>query len=285
MRYVTFLLLGVLFNAQAQIERSKIVDEGGSGPYPAFAVSESTLPNFVIYRPQNMTLSTQKNGALPVLMFANGGCSDTSLEYERILTDIASQAYIVIALGAMIDSFDERPHNKAPNAMMIEGLDWIATQTQAKDSEYFQAADLSRVAFAGHSCGGAQILALANDARIDTFVLFNSGIGDMTMASASKASLNDVQKPIVYLVGGETDVATPNAELDYQRISHVPVALCNLPSGGHSGTFNQPYGGTFSDLAIAWLDWQLKDKVANAPVFLDKNSGRFTDWQIKAKHF
>lgn len=285
MRYLTFLLLAVCFNTHAQIERSKIIDEGGSGPFPAFAVRESTLPNFVIYRPQNITQTTQKNGALPVIMFANGGCSDTSLEYERILTDIASHAYIVIALGAMIDSFNERAHNKAPNAMMIEGLDWITAQSQAKDSEYFQAADLNRVAFAGHSCGGAQILALANEPRVDTFVLFNSGIGDMTMAGASKASLNDVQKPIVYLVGGESDVATPNAELDYQRISHVPVALCNLPNGGHSGTFNQPYGGTFSDLAIAWLDWHLKDKTSNAPVFLDKNSTLFADWQLKAKHF
>lgn len=285
MRYLTFLLLAVFFTCNAQVERSKIVDEGGSGHYPAFAVTDSTLRDFVIYRPQNLHESVNKNGQLPVVIFANGGCSDTSFEYERILTELASHAYIVIALGEMLDSYDERPQEKAPNAMIIEGLDWISSQSQSKDSEYFQMADLSNVAFAGHSCGGAQILAVANDPRVDTFMMFNSGMGDMTMAGASKASLQNVHVPIIYIVGGQTDIAAANAELDYQRISHVPVAFGNLPNGGHSGTFNQTYGGTFGKLALTWLDWRLKNKMANAAIFLDKDSENFADWQLKAKNF
>ena len=285
MRYLTFVLLAVFFTCNAQVERSKIVDEGGSGPYPAFAVTESTLRNFVIYRPQNLHESVKKSGQLPVIIFANGGCSDTSLEYERILTELASHAYIVIALGEMLDSFDDRPQNTAPNSMIIEGLDWISAQAQSKNSEYFQMADLRNVAFAGHSCGGAQILAVANDPRVDTFMMFNSGMGEMTMADASKASLQNVHVPIIYIVGGQTDIAAANAELDYQYISHVPVALANLPNGGHSGTFNQAYGGTFGKLALVWLDWRLKNKVANAAIFLDKDSASFTDWQLKAKNF
>jgi hypothetical protein len=80
--------------------------------------------------------------------------------------------------------------------------------------------------------------------------MFNSGIGDMTMAGAGKASLKALHAPIIYIIGGRSDIAYANAELDYERINHIPVVVTNQDSG-HMGTFGEEFGGAFSKIALA----------------------------------
>lgn len=263
---------------------TKLLDNGGSGLYPAIATSEASLPEFVVYRPDNLK-KARAGGNLPVLIFANGGCNDTSFPYERALSEIASHGYIVIALGAMQRSLDDRPLKKTTNSMMIQAIDWISVQNNKPSSAYLDNVSTDDIAIGGQSCGGAQVLAVASDPRIKTYLMFNSGIGDMSMAQATKASLTQLHKPILYLVGGPSDVATANAELDYQRINHVPVAFANHLTAGHSGTYEEPYGGSFARMAVTWLDWQLKNKPANAKVFLRNQLDMFPGWTMKAKHF
>ena len=269
----------------AKIERVETIDDGGTGAYKAIAVTESTLKDYVIYRPKNIALAAEKEGPLAVMVFANGGCNDTSFPFKRMLSEIASKGYLVIALGSMQNSLDDRPLKKAPNEMMPQAVDWLASQQMNKESEYFQTVDINKIAFAGQSCGGAQLLAVAADPRIKTYMMFNSGMGDMSMAAASRSSLPTLHTPIIYLVGGESDIATSNAELDYDRINHVPIAFANMLDGGHSGTYESPYGGSFTRMALKWLDWQLKQKNKNSQVFLENNLEEFDGWTMKAKHF
>lgn len=239
----------------------------------------------MVYRPKNIQAALKTVGKLPVVIFANGGCNDTSLPYERMLSEIASNGYLVIALGSMQQTLDDRPLNKAPNAMMTAAVDILTKAVADQQSRYYQAIDLDNIAFSGQSCGGAQMLALAASPSIKTYLMFNSGMGDMTMADASRESLKALHGPIVYLVGGESDVATPNALLDYERINHTPVAFANHLTAGHSGTFEQPHGGSFARMALKWLDWQLKQKNDNAKIFLNNHLEHFPEWTMKAKHF
>ncbi len=269
----------------SEIIDQKTIDSGGSGPYKAIAVTEESLADFVIYRPQDITAAAQSEGKLPVVVFANGGCNNTSIPHERLLSEVASQGYLVVALGALQRELLDRELNKAPNAMMIEAIDWLSAKSAEKDSEYFQKLDMNQIAISGQSCGGAQVLAVAADLRIKTYLMFNSGIGDMTMAQANQDSLNNLHGPVLYIVGGESDVATANAELDYKRISHVPVAFSNLLAGGHGGTFDQKYGGSFAKMTLNWLDWQLKGKTEKAEFFLAQNLAAFPGWTMKSKQF
>ena len=62
--------------------------------FKAIAVEDSEMPDFVIYRPQDLIHVHTRAGELPVLMWANGGCVDTSIDYERFLTEVASHGYI-----------------------------------------------------------------------------------------------------------------------------------------------------------------------------------------------
>lgn len=292
-----FSLLGMLMMATTamaqegstptsnQIVKQKVVDNGGSGMFKAVAVKEKGLPDFVIYRPKDFLHTHARQGALPILVFGNGGCADTNIGYERMLTEIASHGYVVVAIGEMQDKRFDRPEGHTPSSELKRGLDWIVEQSKTKGSDYYQNVDPDRVAAAGHSCGGAQVLANAADPRLKTYLILNAGMGDMEMADASKESLANVHAPILYVVGGPDDVAYQNAQTDYGRIQHVPVALANHPASGHGGTYHETYGGDYGRLVVDWLDWQLKGKKANADIFLKGDLRNYDGWEVKAKNF
>lgn len=284
--FLTCLLLCVIaIDSIAQVEDSKRIDNGGSGDYKAIAAIEASLSDYVVYRPQNLNTATESEGPLPVVVFANGGCSDTSITHERVLSEIASYGYIVIAIGAMQRSLDDREIQSTDASMLTDAIDWIADQNADEESDYYGRADLDNVALSGQSCGGAQVLAVASDPRVEAYLMFNSGIGDMSMAGGTRESLEDLHGPIVYIVGGPSDVATANAEMDYERIDHVSVAFANLLKGGHMGTFEEENGGSFSRISLHWLDWQLKGRDVSADIFLESDLSGFEGWTMKAKNF
>lgn len=282
---IVFALNMFCSNSNAQIIKSKVIDNGGSGMFKAIAASEKTLPDHVVYRPENIKTAAKKEGKLPILVFANGGCSNTSITHEKVLSEIASHGYIVIAIGALQMTFDDRPHGQAEATMLIDAIDWISAQSKNKDSEYFNNVDINKVATGGQSCGGAQVLFVADDPRIKTSIMFNTGMGNMTMAGASTESLKNLHNSIVYIIGGESDVAYANAIVDFERIDKVPVAFANLLEGGHMGTFGEEFGGSFSRMALDWLDWQLKGNKGKSSVFLKPDLSDYPGWTMDVKNF
>ena len=267
-------------------EQMKVVEYGGSGPYKAIAVREKSLTDFVVYRPVNMDNAVARNkGKLPVLVFANGGCMDTSIGYENMLTDIASYGYVVVAIGElqMLAQHDKDQHT--PSSMVAKALDWISKQATTPKSPYYDKIDETKIAAAGHSCGGAQVLANAADPRLKTYLILNAGMGEMKMADASPKSLKNLHGPILYLVGGTTDVAWKNAQMDYKAIKKVPVVLADNTKSGHGGTYEQPNGGDNARMVRAWLNWQLKGLTENKSVFIDGDLKDYPDWTIMHKNF
>ncbi|MFD2999964.1 hypothetical protein ACFS7Z_06305 [Pontibacter toksunensis] len=282
--FVMLVLCFITIGSFAQINKAKIIDNGGSGFYKAVAVSEKSLPDFVVYRPENIRKAVKKEGKLPVIVFANGGCANSSINHERVLSEIASQGYVVIAIGALQMTLDERKHESTDAKMLLKAIDWITAQADNKKGDYYKNVNLDKIAAGGQSCGGAQILAVAGDSRIKNFMMFNSGMGDMTMAGASSKSLEMLDAKIIYIVGGQSDIATNNALLDYERINHVPVAFANLVEGGHMGTFGEEYGGSFAKMATDWLNWLFKGKDSSS-VFLKSELSKYPGWTMKSKNF
>ena len=273
-------------------EQLKVPDYGGSGRHKAVAVREKSLPDFVVYRPMNvdaaMTVGRPamfatgqpKKEKLPVLIFCNGGCMDTSIGYENMLTDIASYGYVVVAVGELQMMAQHEKDQHTPSSMVKLALDWICDPA----SPYYNYIDTEKIAAAGHSCGGAQVLANAADPRLKTYLILNAGMGKMTMADASAKSLKNLHGPILYLVGGTSDVAWQNAQQDYKAIKRVPVVLADNTQSGHGGTYEQPNGGANARMVRAWLDWQLKGVQENEKLFIGGDLTGYDGFTIQYKN-
>jgi hypothetical protein len=92
----------------AQTEKSQVIENGGTGPWKSVAVGDASLPTHVIYRPANLKAYVEENGKIPVLLYANGACANNSLEMSRLLSEVASWGYIVLAIGPYAEMPDDQ---------------------------------------------------------------------------------------------------------------------------------------------------------------------------------
>ena len=202
---IPILALAALAGANAQTVESKVIDGGGSGPFKAIAAKDASLPDFTVYRPANLFESAGTDGTLPVVIFGNGGCVNTSVGHERFLNDLASYGYFIVAIGPFQPGSDSRsiPESRTSTEsyLMHKGLDWICNQARDEKSEYYGCVNVNQVASMGMSCGGAQAMYLSSDPRVRTLVMLNSGMGSVTMANASRVNVMAVHSPTVYITG------------------------------------------------------------------------------------
>ena len=252
---------------------SRVVEDGGTGPYKAIMKEEASLKAHTIFVPQDLSKFGKKN-LLPVLVWGNGACSNSPFEHYKFLNEIASHGYIVVATG-YIPMNDERYRGPmSTTEQQIESLDWVEAQNADPNSPYYNKIDLKNICVAGMSCGGLQTLYNCADSRIKTLMICNSGLFNTENASSAvggmpmppKSKLNEIHSSIIYILGGKEDIAYENGMDDFHRIDHVPACATNFPVG-HGGTYAQPHGGEFSVVALAWLDWQLKGDAKAAKMF------------------
>ena len=269
----------VNFLNEVRTNRSRIIEQGGTGQYKAVMKEEKSLPEHTIFVPQDLTpFSAQK--PLPVLVWGNGACSNSPWEHMNFLNEIASQGYIVLATGIipMIDEWYRGPMSRTEQ--QIESIDWIIAQNADPASPYYNKIDVKNICVAGMSCGGLQTLFNCADPRIKALMICNSGLFNQQNASQAvggmpmppKEKLKEIHTPIIYILGGETDIAYENGMDDFHRIDHVPAVATNFPVG-HGGTYREPHGGEFTVVALAWLDWQLKGSQEAKKMFVGKDCG------------
>ena len=98
--FVTAMMLATsvgLMNAQT-VQR-QIVEEGGTGPFKSEVVGDASCTGFTVYRPQNLKDVVAKQGALPVIVYANGACFNNNVEMRLLLSEVASYGYVAAAIG------------------------------------------------------------------------------------------------------------------------------------------------------------------------------------------
>ena len=259
--------------------KSRVVEEGGTGTYKAIMKEECGLAEHTVFVPQDLSKFSAKN-PLPILVWGNGACANSPWEHMNFLNEIASHGYIVLATGniPMTDEWYKGPMSRTEQ--QIESIDWAFKQNADPNSPYYQKLDLKNICVAGMSCGGLQTLFNCADPRIKVLMICNSGlfnqqnagqaVGGMPMPSKEK--LKEIHTPIMYMLGGPEDIAYGNGMDDFHRIDHVPAIAVNYPVG-HGGTYREAHGGEFTIVALAWLDWQLKNDSKAAKLFVGKDCG------------
>ena len=272
------LMLCMGMTAMAQL-KSRVVEDGGTGPYKVIMTEVAGLPEHTMFVPQDLTPFNAQH-PLPVLVWGNGACANSPFEHINFLNEIASHGYMVLATGVipMTDEWYRGPMSKSEQ--QIESIDWAYAQNADKKSPYYQKIDVKNLCVAGMSCGGLQTLFNCADPRIKTLMICNSGLFNQQNANQAvggmpmppKEKLKEIHTSILYLLGGETDIAYGNGMDDFHRIEHVPACAINYPVG-HGGTYREPHGGEFTVAALAWLDWQLKGDAEAAKMFVGKDCG------------
>ena len=250
-------------NMTAQL-KSRVIEDGGTGPYKIVMTEAEGLPEHTVFVPQDLSVFNAQH-PLPVLVWGNGACANSPFEHINFLNEIASHGYLVLATGIipMTDEWYKGPMSRSEQ--QIESIDWAYTQNADPNSPLYQKIDLKNLCVAGMSCGGLQTLFNCADPRIKALMICNSGLFNQQNAGQAvggmpmppKEKLNEIHSPVIYILGGNEDIAYGNGMDDFHRISHVPAAALNYPVG-HGGTYRQPHGGEFTIAALAWLDWQLK---------------------------
>jgi len=291
--------------AQEAAERARhdrMPDTAGTGKYPAMKEEAASLPNHVLYRPAN--LSGLGGAKLGVYLFGNGACVDDGASSRLHLLEVASHGYLAIAPGRILSgpgakgapppapsSQPAQLNVKSSYKDLLSAIDWATAQNADAKSPYYQRIDTGAIVASGYSCGGAQAMRVAADPRVKTLVMMNSGLFKDGESAAipemdvRKAALKSLHTPVLYVIGGETDVAYGNSQDDFSRIDHVPVLVANLKGVGHGGTYWEPNGGKAASTVVAWLDWQLRGDARAKKTFVGAVCGLCKDpaWVVQKK--
>jgi dienelactone hydrolase len=306
--------------ARAQAVRpsatSRAVEPSGPpvplGPYTAVTIEPAEgLATHTVYRPADLSAFPAKD-RLPIVVWGNGACRMDGLMYERYLTKIASHGFLIVVAGAK--DFRERAAKTAAatpapapaatgaaaapsrvvggggtGAHLIQAIDWGVKENTRAGSPLRGRIDTETVAMMGQSCGGLMAIEVAHDPRVDTLVIWNSGVfntpGMGSLSAATKDSLAKIHSNTAYFNGGVSDIAFENSNDDVSRINQVPLFYGVMKEGGHAATYSHVNGGKFAEVGANWLMWRLKgDKQAGA-MFEGSACGLCTDpgWTVQKK--
>jgi hypothetical protein len=288
----------------------------GSGPYKAVMEMDTGLPDHTIYRPEDM--SALGGITLPLVIWGNGACVNAGNSFSNFLTDISSYGFVAIALGPIVErnaaspappaapaaqapiqqpaDTTQPPRNLPPAAthpsQMIEAIKWATAENDRADSKYYKRLNTGKIAVMGQSCGGVQAIEVAAEPRVTTAMVWNSGLfaqpsnmgGGKTLG---KKDLESIHVPMAYISGDSSDIAFNNANADFEYIKSIPVFRAWERGVGHGGTYNQPNGGEFAGIGVAWLSWQLKGDQKAARMFRGAECGLCVNpkWVVQTKNF
>ena len=261
------------------------------GPYAVATETIQGTPGLVVYRPRDLANFPGRD-TLPIVVWGNGACMADGREFAGYLSTIASYGFLVVTTAAV----PNEPQARITSAHLIKALDWAQAEASRAGSALAGKIKSDSVAVMGMSCGGNLALEAARDPRVKTLGMWNSGVwisgemrtGDGTLlVSTTKADLEHVHSPTLYINGDKIDPAMVNAADDFKRLHQVPVFFGSRHNAGHAGTYSHANGGEFANVAVAWLRWQLKrdneaSKVFTGPACsLCKNP----DWTVQSKGF
>ncbi|MFI9009924.1 cellulose binding domain-containing protein [Actinosynnema sp. NPDC053489] len=238
---------------------------------------------YTVFRPSNPQVV---GGALPVLAFGNGACAHTdNREVTQALTFIASKGFVVVDTGSVDGSPNGVPSGSPIPSLLTGAITWAEREHNRPGSPLAQRLDLTRVATAGHSCGGLEALVAAQDRRVDAAVSLNSGFFADGSFGYSRSELGKLHTPVMFLDGGPSDVAYDNTRANY-NLATVPAMLAEHPQAGHVGFITGSQLTEGMTAVVHFLDMVLNNNQTARSYILDPSGlASRSPWAVSRKNF
>lgn len=250
------------------------------------------LPGYTVYRPANL----EGNKSYPIVVWSNGACATSNDGHLYFLMQVAAHGFVVIAAGA--PEAHSSPGGMAAEDRLSKAIDW-ATSTGKDAPKYHHKLDTSKIASAGHSCGGIDaIWTGANDSRVSSIVSMNSGCfpdsstgGQSGPLAVCRGDLDSLNGPALFVAGGPTDVAYNNSAENYALVSSVPTVFASHATAGHGGFFGGNTSRTIQlqavQAVVEWLDATLNGNLGALSYLVQPGAelGELSGWTVESKNF
>lgn len=211
------------------------------------------LPGYAVYRPSDLSAT---GAPLPLVVWANGGCTRADEVWATLLHRWASAGFVVVAISPAPEGESAPGFTSA--ADQARGIEWAETQNAKPDSPYSGRLDTTRVVAAGNSCGGITSLALAGmDPRVKAvFVLSGSSVGPGASREQAAAVMTKVHVPVGLISGGAEDIASDQTLQDYELLAEgVPGFRASRASGDHvTVSIDKAVLEEVGQISVNWLD-------------------------------
>ncbi|MET0285766.1 MAG: hypothetical protein ABW352_14900 [Polyangiales bacterium] len=251
-----------------------VTDTAAAGPFKTKSYGMAG-PNggYTIHQPDPLGAEGRKH---PLLTWGNGG--GTTPGFYSMLPHLATHGFVVIAANTI-------PSIGAEDALgkdMVAGMDWLIAQDAVAGSEYAGKLDTAHVAAFGYSMGGLATFTILSDPRWITTVHIsggNMGNGAQRIAKA--------HAPMFWSCG-ETDVAQPNCQTDFEAVTTQSVVYGTLLGADHLGILVPPADAKIRGATTAWFrhylmgDQAWKGTFAGADCTLCKDSAT---WKVLKKNY
>lgn len=238
---------------------------------------------YTVFRPED----PQAVGhPLPVVAFGNGACAHTdNSEVTQLLTFVASKGFVVVDTGSADGSPNDVPSGEPIPSLLTDAITWAEQEQERGDSPLYQQLDLSKVATAGHSCGGIEAIVAGQDERVSAVVGFNTGLFADGSFGYSLDELGKLHSPIMFLDGGPSDIAYENSQANYELVT-VPAVSASQPDAGHGGFITGAQMEEGATAAVSFLDMVLNENEAAREYILDPSGlASQQPWVVATKNF
>ncbi len=257
-----------------------------AGPYSTVAEAANGSNRHITFRPQALDAFPARD-KMPVVVWGNGGCAINNRQYDGFLGTIASHGFLVVTTTTVEGDAQGRRQTADD---LLAAIAWAEGENARAGSPLAGKIDLTQVAVMGQSCGGFLSVALGGDPRVDSIIVFNSGVsapvaGQPPGGNATTEALAALHGPVAFINGGEVDFMYGPSRANFDMVNHVPAFYGARENAGHTATMYHPGGGEFANLASNWLKYHFKGDAAAGKMFVGADCGLCTNanWETAAK--
>ncbi|WP_129336400.1 hypothetical protein [Cellulomonas endophytica] len=257
--------------------------------HPVVREAAENAPQYTVYRPLGV------RGDLPVVVWGNGACNHaTDIEYVTALSLLASHGFVVISEGYYAGAPEGVTGGVQPE-LLTGAIDWAERADRRGYNDLKKSLDLSRVALAGHSCGGIEALVAGDDPRVDAVLSLNSGFfPDAGIFGYGREELAELHAPVLFVDGGPEAIEYQNSRDNYALVT-VPAIAASAEDAQHTGLWHNTRDDA-ADSTIAleadvvvtnYLDFVLNGNAAARDYFLGTSPGlaAVPGWTVESRNY